>query len=292
VGASLLYPSSFPTFANASALLRNLAVDGIMATGMLVLLVAGVFDLSIGATFSLIGVLTGYLLKTAGLPVPVAIVAGLLCGALCGLVNGLIVAKVRVNALIATLGTMQIYRGLAVLIGGPGISFLPPGFSRLGQAEIVGLQSPVWLMLLIAVLFQYLLARTRYFRQYYFLGGNQRAAKLCGMNVERLQIAAFMIMGSLAGLAGMVFAARLGTAVSVAGDGAELRIITAVIVGGASLTGGRGAVWGAMTGVLFMALLSNIMIIAQVSSYWQGIIIGMVLVAAVATDRIFNRQRA
>lgn len=287
--ASFVFPA-FPSFDNLSAILRNLALDGILACGMMLLLVSGLFDLSIGGTFSLIGVITGWLLKSAGLSVPAAIVCGLGIASLCGLVNGIIVAKVKVNALIATLGTMQIYRGLAVLIGGPGIPFLPSSFSRLAQAEFIGTQSPVWLMLAVFALFHYLLARTSYFRQYFYVGGNPRAARLCGMNVERLQILAFTIMGFLAGLAGMTFAARLGTSVSIAGDGSELRIITAAILGGASLTGGKGTVSGALVGVVFMALSNNIMIIARVSSYWQSIITGLVLVLAVAMDHLLSRK--
>jgi ribose transport system permease protein len=290
VAATLLFPRSFATLPNISAILRNLALDAIMAAGMMLLLIAGDFDLSIGAIFSLSGVLAGWLLKTMGAPVCLAIPAALSAGGLCGAINGLIVTRVRVNALIATLGTMQVFRGIAVLIGGPGISFLPPSFSRLGQAEWLGLQTPVWLMLAVTAAGQYLLSRTRYFRQFYYIGANRRAAALCGFRVERLRLLAFGIMGFLAGLAGIAFAARLGTSVSIAGDGAELRIITATILGGASLTGGKGAVWGSLVGVAFIALINNMMILGQVSSYWQSIITGTVLVLAVAADRIFHRE--
>jgi ribose/xylose/arabinose/galactoside ABC-type transport system permease subunit len=257
---------------------------------MMLLLIGGAFDLSIGGTFSMVGVVTGWLLKSAGLPVPLAIALGLGLGALCGFLNGFIIAKVKVNALIATLGTMQIFRGVAVLVGGPGISFLPASFSGLAQADIAGIQAPVWLMAFVVLVFHFLLTKTRLFRQYYYIGGNPRAARLCGMPVERMRILAFTIMGFLAGLAGITFAARLGTSVSIAGDGAELRIITAAILGGASLTGGKGTIWGALVGVVFIALTNNIMIIAQVPSYWQSIVIGLVLVAAVAMDYFVRRE--
>ena len=146
---------------------------------------------------------------------------------------------------------------------------------------ILGLQAPVWLMLFVGALFQYLLSRTRWFRQYYYIGNNSTAALLSGINVPRLEIAAFAIMGLLAGLGGVAFASRIGTSVSVAGDGAELRIITAAILGGASLTGGKGTIWGALMGVAFVALINNALIIASVSAYWQSIITGAVLVLAV-----------
>jgi ribose transport system permease protein len=287
--ASYLFPA-FATFENFSAILRNLALDAILATGMMLLLIGGSFDLSIGGTFSMVGVVTGWLLKSAGVPVPLAIALGLALGASCGLLNGFIVAKVKVNALIATLGTMQIFRGVAVLVGGPGINFLPQSFSGLAQSNIMGIQAPVWLMAFVVLMFHFLLTRTRFFRQYYYIGGNARAARLCGMPVERKRMLAFTIMGLLAGLAGMTFAARLGTSVSIAGDGAELRIITAAILGGASLTGGKGTIWGALVGVVFIALTNNIMIIAQVPSYWQSIVIGLVLVVAVAMDYFVRRE--
>lgn len=287
---SILFPASFPTAGNAAAILRNLALDAVMAAGMTILLVSGLFDLSVGSMFSMIGVLTSYFIKNAGMPIPLAIAAGLGIAILGGALNGFIVARVKVNALIATLGTMQIFRGVAVLVGGPGIAYLPESFARLGQAEFLGLPSPVWLMLVIVGLFELLTSRSRFFRQYYYIGANPKAAFLSGIQVERLQIVAFMLMGLLAGLAGMVFAARLATGVSIAGDGAELRIITAVILGGASLTGGRGTVWGGLIGVVFIALINNALIIAQVSSYWQSIVIGAVLVLAVATDHFFARR--
>jgi ribose/xylose/arabinose/galactoside ABC-type transport system permease subunit len=288
--ASLLYPRAFPTFANLSAVLRNLSLDGVLAVGMTLLFVGGTFDLSVGGTFSMVGVLVGWLLNDQGLPVPLAMALGLVSGATAGAINGLIATKVRVNALIATLATMGIYRGIAVLVGGSGIAFLPAGFSAFGQTRWLGMQVPFWLMLALAALGHWALAHTRTFRQYYYIGNNARAAHLSGIRVDRLHVLAFTLMGTLAGLAGMTFAARIGTAVSTAGDGAELRVITAVILGGASLQGGKGTVLGSLAGVLFIALVNNVLIIASVSSYWQSIVVGLVLVGAVALDAVVNRR--
>jgi ribose transport system permease protein len=289
---SVLFPKAFPTLSNASAVLRGLASDGIMVCGMMVLLIAGTFDLSIGGTFSMAGVIAGWLMKRAGFPIPVAVALALLSAAAGGLLNGIIVARVRVNALIATLGTMGVYRGIAVLVGGPGIGFLPPSFAKPGQSVLMGLQGPVWLMIFTAIILSFLLWRTRFFRQYYFIGNNALAASLSGINVPTLQMIAFTIMGLLAGLAGLAFASRVGTSVSVAGDGAELRVITAAILGGASLTGGKGTIWGALIGVGFVALINNALIIGSISSYWQSIITGIVLVFAVAMDRFVKADRA
>ena len=293
---SILYPRSFWSFENFSAILRNLTFEGILALGMMLMLVGGVFDLSAGAMASMVCVITGALMKTAGVPVPVAILAGLALAALGGLLNGWIVAKVRVNALITTLGTMGIFQGIALLVAGPGITFLPDSFTQFGQFEFPSgtrfrLQAPVYLLLLLAVIAHYCLRHTRFFRQYYYIGSNPKAAHLSGIKVERMQIIAFTFMGLLAGVAGITYASRIATASSTVGVGSELQAITAVILGGASLNGGKGTVWGAMIGVFFMGLMKNVLIISRVSSEWQGIILGAVLVLAVGLDSVMNRKR-
>ena len=289
----ILFPVSwdrFATFDNLSSVVRNLVLEGILAVGMMLMLISGMFDLSVGAMASLAGVVTGWLMKNAGWPVPVAITGGLGVAALGGWINGFIVAKIRVNALITTLGTMGIFSGAALLIGGPGITFLPPGFAQLGQAEWLGLQSPVWLLIALVVVAHYGLAHTRFFRQFYYLGSNAKAAHLSGIPVERLQMVAFTLMGLLAGLAGIVYAARVATASSTIGVGKELVAITAAILGGASLTGGRGTAWGALLGVVFMALIQNMLLLKQVRPEWQAIILGLVLVVAVAVDSLLHRR--
>jgi len=291
----IAYPvswDSFATFGNFSSVVRNMAFEGILALGMMLMMVGGTFDLSVGATASMVGVVTGWLMKAAGWPVPAAVAAGLVVAALSGFINGFVVAKVRVNALITTLGTMGIYSGIALLVGGPGITFLPPTFTQVGQAQFLGLQAPVWLMVGLGLAGHYCLAHTRLFRQFYYIGSNPKAAFLSGLNVERLQIFAFALMGLLAGLAGIVYAARVATASSTVGVGKELGAITACILGGASLQGGRGTAWGALLGVLFVAVIQNMLLIKQVRPEWQGIILGLVLVFAVAVDAILNRKQA
>jgi ribose transport system permease protein len=290
---SVLYPRTFFSLDNFAAILRNLAFEGFLAIAMLLLLVGGSFDLSVGAMAAMAGVITGWLMKPAGWPVPLAVAAGLACAACGGLLNGFVVARVRVNALITTLGTMSVFRGIAYLVGGPGITYLPDSFSRVGRAEPLGLQSPVWMLAGLAILFHYLLAHTRFFRQCYYVGSNARAARLSGIDVERVQMVSFTVASAIAGLAGIVYASRIATASSTLGTGAELQAITAVILGGASLTGGRGTVWGALIGVFFMALVKNVLVVVRVSSEWQDIVLGAVLVVAVAFDALlnFNRNR-
>lgn len=288
---SILYPASFFSWENARAILRNLAVDGTLAVGMMALMVAGVFDLSVGSTMSMAGVLSGWLMVRQGWPVVPAVIAGLVAAAAGGVVNGLLVAWARVNALITTLGTMGVLAGIALLIGGPGIANLPERFTVIGQAEFLGLQFPVWFMAALAGVAHYLLRNSRPFRQIYYVGANAKAARLSGIAVEKIQVIGFTLTGLIAGAAGILFAARVGTAVSTAGMGAELRVVTAVILGGASLSGGKGSIPGALIGVLFIALVSNALIIIRLSSEWQSIVVGIILVLAVALDSWQSKSR-
>jgi ribose transport system permease protein len=285
--ASWQYPRFF-TWDNARVILNNLAADGVLAIGMMTLLIAGVFDLSVGSTFALGGVFLAYLMsgESVSWPLWLAGPASLALVGLCGLFNGLVVAKVGVNPLITTLGTMGIFRGMGLLIGGTD-QRLPTSVGTLAGKEYWGL----YLLGFLAALFHYLLAHTRHFRQFYYIGGNAKAAELSGISVERLHVLAFVIMALLAALAGIADAIRVGAASATAGNGAELKAITAVVLGGASLSGGKGTVLGALLGVAFMALTGSIMNFANVSSNWQQITISSVLVAIVALDSWLNRRR-
>lgn len=281
----------FATLSNVKAIAVNHVFEGVLALGMMLMLIGGMFDLSVGGMASMAGVTTGWLMKQAGWPVPLAMAGGLGVAAAGGWLNGFIVAKVRVNALIATLGTMGVFSGVALLIGGPGITFLPASFAGLGKNEWHRLPLPVWLLAGLAAGAYYCLAHTRFFRQFYYLGANPKAARLSGMNVERLQMLAFTLMGLLAGLAGIVSAARFATASGTIGAGKELGAITAAILGGASLNGGRGTAWGALLGVAFMAIIENMLLIEHVRPEFKNILLGLVLVFAVALDSLFNRKQ-
>jgi ribose transport system permease protein len=298
--SSILYPESFLSHKMGLAFLRGMSTDGILAVGMMILMVAGVFDLSVGAMMSLAGVVVGTLLMKHHLPMPVAVVAGLLVGAAGGLLNGLVVTRLKVNALITTLAAMWIFKGLTLLLGGVSIPDLPPGFTALGQTEWPGgtlngepwgVQAPIWLMLGLAAVAHLAMSRTRWFRQLYYIGANPKAATLSGIPTARVQLIAFTLSGVVAALAGITFAARMGAASSTAGDGAELRVITAVILGGASLQGGRGTILGALLGVVFMELVKTLLLIARVEGNWQGIVFGLILIAAAGLDSWKNRGR-
>ncbi len=283
---------NFSSSANLTAIVLGLSFDAILAVGMTVLMIAGAFDLSVGASLALAGATAGYAMTKLGADVPVAIIVGLLTGAAVGLANGLIIAKVHVNPFIATLGMQQIARGVVLLLtAGYGIPNLPDGFNVMGQGMFGGLQNPVWVMIVIVVIGEVLLRRSKFFRQSYFIGGNERSARLSGINVDRVKIINFMLMGVLAAVAGMLLTARMGTASVSAGLNAELRVISAVVIGGASLAGGEGSVLGSLLGVLLMALLANGLNLLGINVYWQTIVTGSVLVIAVAADAI-NRRRS
>ncbi|HEY7750004.1 MAG TPA: ABC transporter permease [Aestuariivirgaceae bacterium] len=287
---TILEPTTFPRAANAAVVLLDTAQTGILACGMMVLLIAGMFDLSIGGILAFSGIMAGLAAKELGLPPLAAFLVGCGWGVLLGVINGTLVTKFKINALIATLATLSIYRGGLQLVSGAGVTNIGNGYTVFGQTKILGIYSPFWFMAVIVVLFAFLVGRTRYFRQAYYIGGNARAAKLSGINVDRTVFSFFVIMGLLAGLAGALLASRLNTAVVLAGQGVELKVITAVVLGGASLSGGVGTIFGAFLGVLFMALLQNAMIIAGINPFWQLIVVGIVLLISVGLDQ-FARSR-
>ncbi len=290
-GMTIFYPNNFPTQSNLSAVLLNAAQNGILVTGMMLLMIGGAFDLSIGSILALAGVSAGVAVSWLGWPAPVGLLVGIAVGGLAGTINGLIVTRIGINALIATLATMAIFRGVTYLIAGTGVTPIGAEFKAYGQSVLLGLQTPFWVMLAVVVAGGWAVARSAFFRQFYFIGGNARAAKLSGIRVERLTFIGFIIMGALAGLAGTLAASRLNSAVVSAGIGVELSVITATVLGGASLKGGEGSILGGVLGVLFIALVQNAMIINGVGIFWQSIVVGTVLLLAVSLDRFKESAR-
>jgi ribose transport system permease protein len=258
---------------------------------MLILLICGVFDLSAGSALAFAGIVAGILVKNAGAPVIVSILAGIGTGLAIGVMNGLIITRFRINALITTLAMSGILRGVTQIISPSGVANLPQDFKPFGQTVFLGLQSPFWVMVIVVALTWFLLSRTRFFRQFYYVGSNPRAATLSGINIQKVTVIGFAIMGTCAGLGGVLLASRLSNAVLLAGNGIELRAITAAILGGASLSGGKGTVPGAFLGVFFMALIQNVLIIARVPVFYQSIIVGLVLLVAIGIDQFGQSKK-
>ena len=290
IAASIIFPATFPTFGNLRQIFLNLSIDTIVAVGMMILLISGAFDLSVGSVVAFAGCMTAYLMHFYQVPVPLAVAIGVLVSMTIGWVNGFLIAYQGINPMIQTLAMMGIVRGFALMVSGSGIQNLPYWFNAIGQSKLAGIQMPVWYMLIVVSAFTFLLNKTVVFRQFYYIGGNEKAADLSGIRVKRIKLLGFVITSTLAGVAGILLSSRLGAALPTMGRGLELRVITAVILGGASLSGGIGKIPGALLGALFMGVISNIMVIARVSGYWQEIILGVILISTLWLDKSLQKK--
>lgn len=265
---------------------RAMTIVGIAAIGQTVVIVAGGFDLSVGSVMAAAGMLAAWLVND-GVTLPLALLAALAGGVLVGVVNGAIAGYLRINPLITTLATLAIVRGLAFVIsGGEADVVSDAGFLSIGTDSVAGV--PVVVILLVALFLAvgFLLPRTRFGRYAYAVGSNARAARLAGVPVNRWRLVFYGLSGSLAAVAGCVTVARTGQAEPAANMGAELDVITAVILGGTSLNGGRGRLLGTFLGLAVLAVLNNGMILVGVESYWQQVVKGAVLLVAVAWDQL------
>jgi ribose transport system permease protein len=289
LGVIAIMSFASPYFFNTSnllALLLGLSIETLIAVGMTSLMVSGGFDMSVGSVVAFTGAATAMCMKY-GVPPVLAILIGLVIGAMIGLFNGVIVAKVGINPFVTTLASLSLFRGLTlILTKGKNISGLDPSFTSIGQASLFGIQAPIWYAVLFVIAGDILLRKSRFFRQNYYIGGNEKAARLSGIPVDKMKILSYTLTGLLAGIAGIVMTARLGSASVTAGSGLELRVITAVIIGGASLQGGEGTVVGAFLGSLLMALITNALTLLGVDVYWQTFVIGATLLVAVLIDRL------
>ncbi|WP_161635608.1 ABC transporter permease [Actibacterium mucosum] len=271
----------FASWLNAESILLGMTVEGMITIGMVILLVSGGLDLSVGSTVALGGVATGLLL-TAGVPVPLAIGLGLSVCAMVGLVNGVLIAFFDINPFIGTLGMLLVVRGIVLIIsGGQSVLNLPESFTAIGQSKLFGLQFPIIFLLVLTLVWDVVMRNSRFMRQSYYVGANEKAARVNGINVELVKVLNYVIISVLAGAAGIFFAARLGTAAVTVGTGIEMKVITAAIIGGASLSGGTGTIIGAFLGALFMGILSNSLNLLGIDIYWQNFITGVTLILAI-----------
>lgn len=284
---SLLNPFFFTT-GNILNILRQTAVNAVIAVGMtMVILTAGI-DLSVGSILALCGAISANLIASE-LPVVVAIGAALGAGAVVGAVTGVIIAKGKVQAFIATLVAMTLVRGLTLVYtdGRPistGFTDVADTFAIIGTGYLFGIPVPVWIMAVTFIAAWYLLNHTRLGRYIYALGGNETATRLSGINVDRIKITVYAISGFLSALAGLIITSRLSSAQPTAGYGYELDAIAAVVLGGTSLMGGRGTIIGTLLGALIIGFLNNALNLLDVSSYYQMIAKALVILLAVLVD--------
>ena len=283
-----------PYFLNSTnllALLLALSLEALIAVAMTNLMASGGFDMSVGSVVAFTGASVAMLMKL-GFPIPVAVLAGFCIGAAAGLFNGFTVAVIGINPFVTTLASLSLFRGLTMIITqGKNIAPLPASFNRIGQTKILGIQSPIWITLIFIIIGDIMLRKSRFFRQNYFIGGNEKTARLSGIPVTKMKIFNYMLTGLFAGFAGVILTSRLGAASVTTGTGLELRVITAVIIGGASLAGGEGTVLGAFFGSLLMALIVNALTLLGVDVYWQTFVIGATLLTAVLIDRFGKIRR-
>jgi ribose transport system permease protein len=276
--------------ANIEAILLGLSVEGTIVVGMAILLVSGGLDLSVGSTLAFTGVVCGLAL-VAGIPTPLSIILSLLAATGVGMVNGLLIAKMKINPFIITLGMMITIRGVLLVIAqGRAVLNLPASFTVVGQGKLAGIQYPIIVVVALTVIADLLLRNTRFFRQNYYVGGKEQAARLSGIKVDFVKIFNYCLIAVVSGIAGLMITARFGSSSVTVGSGIELRVITAAIIGGASLNGGEGSVLGAVLGALFMGMLANALNLLGVDVYWQNLVTGMMLILAVVFDTI-NESR-
>jgi ribose transport system permease protein len=279
---------------NLQALMNAIAPNGIVAFGMMILLITGVFDLSVGSVMCFGGLVTAILL-TEGTPPVFAILAGLGSGAVVGLINGILVEFGGINALISTVGTQYIFRGASELLlvgrGKGGFSGFPKEFVDFGRGDFLGIYWMFWILLIFLVVFSLYISKRPTGRRLYFIGGNEPAAMQMGIKKRKIRVTAFVLSGLLAALAGILITAKSDAANRYTGQGQEMNVIIACIIGGGSMNGGQGTLLGATFGTLFLSLLQNAFNLFNVEASTQNIVIGAVLMAVVAIDGFVTMRR-
>jgi len=304
---SLLSPE-FLTTGNLSILIKHVAINAILAIGMTFVILSGGIDLSVGSVFGFCGMVAGLLLSRGLVLAPLGVVVyphawfvgvlALAAGMAIGGVNGWIVSRLRVPPFIATLGSMYVARGAALLMSDgatfPNLageaSLANTGFPWIGAASVAGLPIPVSLMAVLAGLAMFLASRTPFGRHVYAVGGNERAALLSGVRVAQVRLRVYVISGFCAALVGVIIAAQLGAAHPATGTTFELNAIAAVVLGGTSLMGGRGTVGGTLIGAFVIGVLADGLVLLGVSEFWQMVVKGLVIVLAVILDQFQKRS--
>ncbi len=288
--ASFASPYFFQ-FANFQQVFIAIALDLIVAIGMTIVLVSGGIDLSVGSVIGMCAAILG-LAFGVGMSIPLAVTVAIVGGVVIGLMNGWLIAWIKINPIITTLGTMTIARsGCYILTAGYPLSSIPPEFKAFSAGNVLGIPNNAVVAFLGVILFHIALRNHVGLRKFFFLGGNEAAAFRAGIRVAWYKLLAYVISGIVAALAGILLVARLGSAFPHSGLGTELRVISACIIGGCSISGGKGTVIGSFLGVLLLGLISNVLVLLNVSVYWQGVITGSILILAVASDAILNKEK-
>ncbi|MGL5380391.1 ABC transporter permease [Clostridium sp.] len=283
---------AFLTLSNITNVFTQVSVNAIIAVGMTFVILTGGIDLSVGSTLAISGALAASIVKSTG-SIGLAIVAASVTGIVIGLINGLLISKGKLQAFIATLATMTIFRGATlVFTNGTPISKLPVEFVNIGNGKVGFLPIPVIITIVVSVIAIYVLSQTRFGRYLYALGGNEDSARLSGINTTKIKTLAYVISGFASSIAGVIIASRIGSASPNAGTGFELDAIAAVVIGGTSLAGGEGRITGTLIGALIIGVLNNGLNLMNVSPFYQSIVKGLVILIAVLLDKKSRKKSA
>lgn len=290
IGVSRFVPEFFTSF-NMKALAVSVATVGMVSCTMLFCLASGHFDLSVETIISMSGVLAAVLVAQTGNAV-LGITAGIVAGGIVGAVNGIVIAQFKINALITTLATMQIVKGLGYLIcRGQAVSVGNESFFLLGTSAICGIPTPVWITAGCFIAFGILLNKTVFGRHTLAIGGNREAVRLAGINVFKTQFLIFLMQGLVAGFAGVIVASKMTSGQPKPPEGFALDVISACVLGGVSLSGGVGTMTGTIIGVLIMGTVANAMNLLNIDTFYQYVVRGSILLAAVLFDRYAQSRK-
>jgi len=289
---SLITPQ-FLTVSNLTIIVTQVSINALLAFGVTFVIITGGIDLSLGSIVAVSGVTSAMLAHPDSYPVLIPILMGLLAGLLMGAFNGFIITKSKIAPFIVTLGTMTIGRGLALILSdGRPVSNLSDSFNYLGSGTVLGIPVLILIFILVFVLCSIILSKTILGRYIYAIGGNEQAARASGINIDRVKLSVYSISGLLAGLAGILLASRITTGQPNAGAGFELDAIAAVVIGGTSTAGGRGTMAGTLIGVLLIGVINNGLDLLNVTSYYQQVVMGIIIIGAVVLDSLNQKSNS
>ena len=298
IGFSVASPNFMQT-SNMIAILQATSVNGVLAIAATLVIITGGIDLSVGTLMTFTAVMTGVVLTNIGMPLPFGILVGITTGAFAGFISGTLVAKMKIPPFIATLGMMLILKGLSLVISGTRPIYFndTPGFDLISRGSLIGeffpalpIPNGVLILFVVAGATSYILSRTVLGRYCFALGSNEEAVRLSGVNTDNWKIAIYTLSGAIVGIAGLIIASRLNSAQPALGLGYELEAIAAVVIGGTSLSGGRGTIVGTLIGALIMAVLLNGLRILSVAQEWQTVVTGAIIILAVYADTVRRRK--
>ncbi len=285
---------TFRSWDNIYNITRNFAFVGIMALGMTAVIITGGIDLSVGSIIGVVGVAVGLVLQAEG-TWWLACLVGLFTGLVCGAVNGVLISYVGLSPFVVTLGMLSIARSVAIVLSGNKMiyEFGPDGdvFNAIGGGDILGLANPVWVMIVMAIIFALVLSHSTWGRHLYAIGGNEQAARATGVPVSRIKLQAYLVSALCATIAAILLTGYNGSAINANGTGYELRVIASTVIGGADLMGGSGGAYGAIVGAALIEIIRNSLLMAGVDANWQGTFVGTFIILAVLLERIRGRKR-